>query len=98
MKILLTTLMAFALFFVGCGSKEGVRSEAQKSYLYFTGNVDDVSVSIDKAAAFEVKAGENNQYTTKPGKHLIEVYRDGVLIIKREIYLGDGVAKEIEVR
>ena len=90
--------MVFALFFVGCGSKEGVTSEAQKSYLYFTGNVDDVTVSIDKSAGFEVKAGQNNQYATKSGKHLIEVYRDGVLIIKREIYLGDGVAKEIEVQ
>ncbi len=98
MKKLTIILTAFMLFFVGCGSKEGVTSEAQKSYLYFSGDVQDVSVSIDKAAAFEVEAGQNNQYATKPGKHLIEVYRDGALIIKREIYLGDGVAKEIEVR
>lgn len=98
MKIFLTALMAFTLFFSGCGSKEGVKSEAQKSYLYFNGNVSDVSVSIDKGTAFGVKAGVNNQYATKPGKHLVEIFRDGALIIKREIYLGDGVAKEIEVQ
>ena len=98
MKTLTIILTAFMLFFGGCGSKEGVKSEAHKSYLYFSGNVDDVTVSIDKNAGFEVKAGQNNQYATKPGKRLIEVYRDGRLIIKREIYLGDGVAKEIEVR
>lgn len=98
MKTLTAILTAFALLMVGCGSKEGVTSEAQKSYLYFSGNVNDVTVSIDKGASFEVEAGETNQYATKPGKHLIEVYRDGALIIKREIYLGDGVAKEIEVQ
>lgn len=98
MKKISIILAAFALFFVGCGSKEGVKSEAQKSYLYFSGNVEDVTVSIDKGGSFEVEAGETNQYATKPGKHLVEVYRDGALIIKREIYLGDGVAKEIEVQ
>ena len=82
----------------GCGSKTGVQSSAQKSYLYFTGNTKSIEVSIDKAASFSVQSGQNSQYSVKPGKHLIEVTRDGVLIIKREIYLGDGIAKEIEVQ
>lgn len=98
MKVITVILMAFALFFVGCGSKEGVRSEAHKSYLYFTGNTSGAVVSIDKGEGFSVKSGKNNQYATKPGKRLIEVSRDGVLIIKREVYLGDGIAKEIEVK
>jgi len=34
----------------------------------------------------------------KPGKHLIEVYRNDAIVIQREIYLGDGIAKEIEVQ
>jgi len=97
-KKLLITVVAMAFMFVGCGSKEGVRSEAQKSYIYFTGDTSAAVVSIDKGEGFSVKSGKNNQYATKPGKHLIEVYRDGVLIIKREVYLGDGIAKEIEVR
>lgn len=93
---ILATLVAFLIS--GCGSKEGVRTEAHKSYLYFSGNTSDVVVSIDKGEGFSVEAGVENQYATKPGKHLIEVSRDGVLLIKREIYLGDGVAKEIEVK
>jgi len=96
-KKLLITVVAMAFMFVGCGSKEGVRSEAKKAYIYFTGNTSGVVASIDKSESFSIKSGKNNQYATKPGKRLIEVYRDGVLIIKREVYLGDGVAKEIEV-
>jgi len=98
MKILLTIATALVLLMSGCGSKEGVKSEAQKSYLYFTGNTSDVMVSVDKGTEFSVEAGQDNQYGVKPGKHLVEVSRDGQLIIKREIYLGDGVAKEIEVQ
>ena len=97
MKILLTIAVALALFISGCGSKEGVRTEAQKSYLYFSGNTSGALVSIDKGEEFSVKAGSNNQYGVKPGKHLVEISRDGNLIIKREIYVGDGIAKEIEV-
>jgi hypothetical protein len=97
MKTLLIMATTLLLLMSGCGSKVGVKSEAQKSYLYFTGNTSGAMVSIDKGEEFRVKAGVNNQYGVKPGKHLLEVSRDGNLIIKREIYLGDGVAKEIEV-
>ena len=98
MKTLLIMATTLLLLMSGCGSKEGVKSEAQKSYLYFSGNTSGVMVSIDKGEEFSVKAGVNNQYGIRPGKHLVEISRDGNLIIKREIYLGDGVAKEIEVQ
>lgn len=98
MKTLLIIATTLLLLISGCGSKEGVKSEAQKSYLYFTGQTSGVIVSIDKGEGFSVQSGQNNQYGVKPGKHLVEVSRDGTLIVKREIYLGDGIAKEIEVQ
>ncbi|MEA1920027.1 MAG: hypothetical protein U9N52_09325 [Campylobacterota bacterium] len=92
-------ILAIALLFLfwGCGYKEGVSSGSQKSYLYFTGNTADLSVSVDNGAQFRVKNGRDNQYKVPPGKHLITVYRADQLIIKREIFLSDGIAKEIEV-
>ena len=98
MKAVITLAMLLTLFISGCGHKEGVRSEAQKSYIYFSGETRGVLVSIDKGEEFSVKSGETNQYEVRPGKRLVEVSCDGRLIIKREIYLGDGVSKEIEVR
>lgn len=98
MKTITITLITLLLtFFAGCGYKEGVVTEDTKSYLYFTGELDDVTVSIDNSEEFEVKEGRDNRYKLKPGKHLIEVYRDGTKIIQREIFLGNGIAKEIEV-
>ncbi|MDH4944811.1 hypothetical protein [Sulfurimonas sp. C5] len=98
MKTIIITLVTLLLtFFSGCGYKEGVTTEDTKAYLYFSGDLDDVTVSVDHAEEFKVKAGRDNQYKLKPGKHLIEVYRDGQKIIQREIFLGNGIAKEIEV-
>lgn len=98
MKTLLVMATTLVLLISGCGSKEGVKSEAQKSFLYFSGKTQGVLVSIDKGEEFSVKAGVNNQYGVRPGKRLVEILRDGKLILKREIYLGDGVAKEIEIK
>lgn len=97
MKFITAIALFVALILSGCGSKTGIKTAAQKSYLYFTGNTGNIEVSIDKGQSFSVEAGEENQYSLKPGKHLIEISRDGVLIMQREIYVGDSVAKEIEV-
>lgn len=82
----------------GCGYKEGVVTGAQKSYLYFTGNVTNVSVSVDNSPMFAVKEGANERYQVQPGKHSITLYRGNEMISKREIFLSDGIAKEIEVQ
>ena len=102
MKLLLLALTTFALFSLsGCGYKEGVKTQASKSYLYFTGFTKDdksITVSIDGSEQFSVLPGELNRYATKPGKHRIEVFKDGQKVVDRELYLGDGIAREIEVR
>ena len=85
------------LMFAGCGYKEGVSTPDQVAYLFFSGNTDNVTVSIDNGEQFTVRAGRDNQYKIRPGKYLIHVYREGKIIVEREIYVGDGVAKEIGV-
>jgi hypothetical protein len=97
-KIILALGLFLILALSGCGYKEGAVTISQKSYLFFTGNVTNTKVSIDGGEKFNVLAGQNNQYSVKPGKHLVEVYRDGEIVVKREIYLGDDIAKEIEIR
>ncbi|QOP46493.1 hypothetical protein [Sulfurimonas paralvinellae] len=82
----------------GCGYKEGVRTAAAKSHLYFTGDTSNVLVSIDNSEKFPVKSGIDHLYNVAPGKHLVQVYRDDKLIVKIEIFVSDGVSKEIEVR
>lgn len=97
-QLLLITTLLFAIFSSGCGYKEGAVTTAQKSYFYFSGNTEGVSVSIDGGEKFGVEAGKNNIYHTKPGNHLIEIYRDNQIIIKRNVFLGDSAAKEIEIQ
>ena len=94
--IILSIIAAFT--FSACGYKEGVATTEQKAHLYFTGNTNNILVSIDKGQKFSVKEGRDNLYNIKPGKHLVEVYKGDQLIVKREIFVSDGVAKEIEVR
>lgn len=86
------------LWITGCGYKEGVVTAEQKSYLYFTGNVKDVKVSIDNGEGFEVEEGINHQYKIASGKHIVVIYRGDKILVKREIFVSDGVGKEIEVQ
>ena len=85
------------LAFSGCGYKQGVSTAAQESYLYFSGDTSNITVAIDGAQQFTVKPGRDNRYKVAPGKHLIHVYRDGEIVVEREVYVGDGIAKEIGV-
>lgn len=81
----------------GCGYKEGVTTAAQKSYLYFTGNTENVKVSVDGGKQFSVESGRDNQYKIEPGKHVVKVYRDNEVVVEKLIFVGESVAKEIEL-
>lgn len=98
MKKIILIFSIFLILLSGCGYKEGVSSAQQESYIFFSGNTNNVMVSIDSGKHFSVESGKVNQYSVKPGKHLIEVYKNGSIIVKREIFLGDGVAKEIGIK
>ncbi len=99
MKYSLAIITLITIFgFNGCSYKDGVTTTEQRSYLYFTGNVDDAQVSIDNSAKFTVEAGKNHQYQIGTGKHLVTIYKGNRVIVNREIFVSDGVAKEIEIK
>lgn len=97
MKAILITLFACTFLISGCGYKEGVVTADQTSYLYFTGDSKDMFVSIDGKEKFKVKSGREHQYKVSPGTHNLQVYKRNSLIVDRQIFLSDGVAKEIQV-
>lgn len=99
MKRLTAAVLVFLFTFMsGCGYKEGVQSEERVSYLYFSGSAKGAVVYIDDLPTFTVeKLGPDETYKVAPGKHLIIVKRDGVVLVERVLMLGDGIAKEIYV-
>lgn len=97
-KIAGLIVLAVVLVMSGCGYKSGVATGERQSFLYFTGEVKGAEVSVDDGARFTVEPGRDNQYRVAPGKHNVKVYSGDTLVVDRDIYLGDGVAKEIGVR
>lgn len=98
------------LLIVSCGYKEGVIQRADRSYLSFTGNLDNVSVQLDNAEPFTLQSygvdsdGQrrhmnvnNKLYQVSPGKHTIKVYRDGQLVVNRILLLDTDVIKEVHI-
>ncbi len=96
MKTFLISLIIL-LFISGCGYKEGVVTGDQKAYLFFTGSVDGVKASVDNGPSFAIKAGRDNLYKVAPGKHNVKVMKADAVIVERDVYVGDGVSKEINV-
>jgi hypothetical protein len=88
----------FALILAGCGYQEGVSTPEKKAYLYFTGDVKDVKVVVDNNEGFSVEEGSKNKYKINSGKHKITVYRADKIVVNREIFVSDGIEKEIEVQ
>jgi hypothetical protein len=98
MKFFHMFLIALTLLHYGCGYKEGVATNAQESYLYFSGRTEGISVSIDGGEMFPVQGGIDNKYKIKPGKHNIHVFQSENIVVDRHVYVGNGISKEIEVQ
>lgn len=99
MKTVMTAMLLAAVFLIsGCGYKEGVVTGDTRASLYFTGNTENASVSVDGGEAFAVEPGRDHQYKIAQGKHNVKVMKNGNVVVNRDIYVGDGVAKEIDIR
>ncbi len=89
----------------GCGYKEGILVKEPVSYLWFTGNVEQAFVRIDGGAPFDLaraaEAQEMKQgkiyYQIPPGKHRVIVEKNGVRLVDRNLYIGDGNIQEIQI-
>jgi hypothetical protein len=90
------------LFFVvmiisSCGYKEGVVQKSDKSFLKFTGNLKNASVQIDDTEPFLMANKNNKLYQLSPGKHIVKVYRNNHLVVKRILIFDNSVIKEVQI-
>jgi len=101
-KIFFTFLTGCVLITLSsCGYKEGVVQPGDKSYLVFTGNTQNIQIIIDSNDPFSAQTSVDNesvtQYQISPGKHMIVIKRDNEIVVQREILVGNGMIKEIQV-
>jgi len=77
--------------------------EEGRSHLRLIGNLEGVSLSLDGGQAIDL-LGDNAQiaesgtlWEVLPGRHLVELFRDGRSILRRDLYVGRGQALELAV-
>lgn len=94
--LMLITLTSACSSYNTYSSGEG--STEPVSYLYFSGDITGAQVSVSDAPAFLVtKTGIKNLYKVTPGKHIITITKNGKVVVKRNVLLGDGLEKEIHI-
>lgn len=104
--------VAILLLCGGCGLKEGVVQKESKSFLWFTGNIENAIVYIDDLSPIILNDGYvgtgadggNNtrnyneiHYEISPGKHTVVVKKAGKEVVNRIILLENGIIKEIQI-
>lgn len=81
-----------------CGYKDGVENHDSRAFLYFTGNTKQAEVLVDDVPlGIGEHVDTNDRFQIQPGQHLVEVRRHGQSIVRRQIYVTEGAAKEIQV-
>lgn len=104
MKKLLSII--FACFLTGCSmtTVEGVKTGQDTSTMQITSkSFDGIQVQIDNAPVFLIsnmtsKSGGTVEWVVAPGKHIITVWKDGVMQFHRQIFLGNGLTKEFVIQ
>ena len=87
-------LLVGSLIFA-CGYTTGTIQKAEKSFIVFSGNLENVKIHIDELEPFIPSSGKH--YEMAPGKHTLLVYREGKLLLNRIIILENQVITEIKV-
>lgn len=110
-KILLAVIAMISL--ANCGYREGVTVAEPGAFLAFGGNTAGAIVKIDESVSFVLGEGtgtaipsdtgekekrlSGTHYRLAPGKHRIQVVKNGTVVVDREVLLGDGATREISV-
>lgn len=87
-------LLVGSLIFA-CGHTTGTIQKAEKSFIVFSGNLENVKIHIDELEPFIPSSGKH--YEMAPGKHTLIAYREGKLLLNRIIILENQVTTEIKV-
>ena len=91
----LIILFCGMLLLSACGYIEGTVQKAEKSYIVFLGDMEQVRVQIDDRESFTPSAGK--QYQISPGKHTVAAFKKENLVLKRIILLENQVTTEIRI-
>jgi len=91
----LIILFCGMLLLSACGYIEGTVQKAEKSYIVFLGDMEQVIVQIDDRESFTPSAGK--QYQISPGKHTVAAFKKENLVLKRIILLENQVTTEIRI-
>jgi hypothetical protein len=100
MRKLIPVLLVFTILY-SCGYREGIIQKAEKSYIQFSGNIQNAQIQIDDMDAFVIQAEPGKEkpylYQVQPGKHLISIYRNSQLIIKKIVFIDNQATMEVEI-
>ncbi len=91
----LILLLLGALLIFACGHQEGIIQKAEKSFIFFSGNLENVVIHIDKREPFAPSYGRH--YEMLPGKHTFMAYRGGNLLLNKIVILENQVTMEIRI-
>lgn len=92
----LLSISLLLLFIAGCGYNESIMQKADKSYLKFVGNTEQIQITIDGGEPFSPE--ENiDLYQLSPGKHTIKITRNNAVVVNRIILLDNKTTMEINV-
>jgi hypothetical protein len=92
-RFIILLLVASLIF--ACGYTTGTIQKAEKSFIVFSGNLENVKIHIDELDPFAPSSGKH--YEMAPGKHTLLAYREGKLLLNRIIILENQVITEIKV-
>ena len=97
-KIMLCFILLIVGFFPACGLKEEVVQKEAKSFISFTGEIQDAVVYIDDLDPITLnKKSNETHYEISPGKHTIIVKKSGKEVVNRSLLLGNGITREIKI-
>lgn len=110
-KLSLLLSLAFMLGLVAaCGYQEAVTQRSDVAYLRFSGETRGISIQIDNGnlidlESYEWAANPEQQaeyhayklYKIKPGKHVVEAFRDGKLLLRKLFFIANQETVEIEL-
>ena len=86
-------LLSMLVFVFACGHSEGIIQKAEKSFIVFTGNLENVKVQIDDLEP--IFPSPKTHYQLFPGRHQLSAFRDGILLLDRVVILENQVTMEI---
>jgi len=91
----LKVIFLLAVLLSCCGFHEGVIESEQRSFIKFTGALSGAKVTVD-GAVINV-SNDNTVYEISPGKHNIQVRKNGAIKVNRNLLFGNGMTKEVKI-